>query len=225
MLSFFYKRHTYFCFFKPYIMLYLRFKTLKTFSVILILLLSTSCKKEIKNLPQTNETKISSKEKTTSKTYTRNADCDAFYESIDFSSLCFTSDKTPKIQPSPNAGNNCHYKILLEEYGTEIYVLVNYHDYENSIYDDYDMAKHIHEQGFQKKRDNKYLFTTTTDANIEDDAYFGFHKEHKQRSLHVRMNNVVVAIQVEGIHKTNPCLISNAELIKFAKLIIERVKN
>jgi hypothetical protein len=185
-----------------------------------------SCKENSKNtkeILEQEEVTISKSEK--SKIYTRSLDCETFYQSIDFSSLCFTSEKTPKTQPSKNhSGNNCQYKILLEEFGTEIYMLVNYNDYEKSIFDDSEMAKQIHEQSFQKSRNTSYIFTNTTDVDIEDAAYFGYHEEHKQKSLHIRMGNVVVAIQAEGVDKTNPCVLSNDELAKFAGLIIEQVK-
>lgn len=195
-------------------------KPLKVLAIVLAVLLTiTSCKNESKH----TNLKEGKDHKTT--TYTRQVDCETFYQSIDFSSLCFTSDKTPKIQPDKNSGNRCQYKILLDDFGTEIYVLVNYHDYEKSIYNDPEMAKRILEQTFQKKRSTAYLFTKTTDANIGDDAYFGYHEVHKQKSLHVRMRNVVIAIQAEGIDKTNPCLLSNEELTKFAELIIKRIKN
>jgi hypothetical protein len=114
--------------------------------------------------------------------------------------------------------------MLLEEFGTEIYVVVKYNDYENSIYNDAEMARDIHQQAFLKSRETAYIFTKTTDVDIEDAAYFGFHKEHKQKSLHIRMGNVVVAIQAERIDKTNPCVLSNNELRKFASLIINQVK-
>lgn len=189
-----------------------------TILILIFLTLFFSCKKESKKTQEPSK-----KEKGIM--YTRNLDCESFYQSIDFSSLCFTSEKTPKIQPTQNhSGNNCQYKILLEEYGTEIYVLVNYTDYEKSMFDDPEMAREIHEQTFQKSRNRSYLFTKTTDINMEDAAYFGYHEEHKQKSIHIRMGNVVIAIQVEGIDKTNPCVLSNDELTKFASLIINQVK-
>lgn len=217
------------------------FKVFKTLSFILAILI-TSCKNEPKSTPTSspsnNEAEVPSKLEASgkeklkmlqgeeSKTYTYSSDCNTFYESIDFSSLCFTSEKTPKIQPTKNSsGNNCQYKILLDDFGTEIYVLVNYHDYENSVYNDPEKARLIHQQTFKRQKKSKILFTKTIDTNIEDESYFGYHEGNKQQSLYIRLGNVVIAIQVEGAHKTNPCLLSESELKKFAKLIIDRIKS
>ena len=196
-----------------------------TILIIACLALFYSCKEAPKTTQEASKTTQEIAETKKGKTYTPSLDCETFYQSIDFSSLCFTSDKTPKIQKAKNgSGNNCQYKMLLEEFGTEIYVLVNYHDYEKSIYNDPELAKNIHEQTFQKTRKNAYLFSKTTDVAIEDAAYFGYHEAHKQKSLHIRMGNVVIAIQVEGIDKTNSCILSDEELRKFANLLINQVK-
>lgn len=196
-----------------------------TIIVLACLTLFYSCKEAPKNTQETSKTTQKTSEVKKGKTYTPSLDCESFYQSIDFSSLCFTSDKTPKIQKAKNgSGDRCQYKMLLEEFGTEIYVVVNYANYEKSIYNDPKMAKDIHEQAFLKNRESVYTFTKTTDVAIEDAAYFGYHEEHKQKSLHIRMGNVVIAIQVEGIDKTNPCVLSNDELIKFANLLINQIK-
>lgn len=196
-----------------------------TIIMLACLVLFYSCKEAPKNDQETSKNTKETAETKKDKTYTPSVDCKTFYQSIDFSSLCFTSDKTPKIQRAKNgSGNNCQYKMLLEEFGTEIYVLVNYTNYEKSIYNDPEMARDIHQRAFLKSRESAYIFTKTTDVTIEDAAYFGYHEEHKQKSLHIRMGNVVIAIQVEGIDKTNPCVLSNEELIKFANLLINQVK-
>lgn len=211
-----------------------------TFIIVLILSLSiiSSCKNEPKNTPQTNgieapsdleksgREKLKMLEGTKGEIYTRKLDCQEFYESIDFSSLCFTSDKTPKIQPTPNrSGNNCQYKIFLDDYSPEVYVLVNYRDFKNSIYNDEEIAKSIFEQKFKRDKKSKILYTKTINVNLEEDAFFYTNERNKQQGLSVKMGNVVITIQVEEVDKTNPCLLSNDELVKFAKLIIERVKN
>ena len=107
---------------------------------------------------------------------------------MDFSSLRFTSETTPKYKlKSPNKSAVCIYSFLSETTNAPIRLIVTYFDYNdpgfggkvNTV-----KTKELFQRSFSKRKNNTNLYSSYVDTEIGDEAFFPFSKNADEKSLH-----------------------------------------
>lgn len=176
-----------------------------------------------------NTTETTSKSADSDVIYSRKGDCDSFMQSLDLSSLCFTDEKVPEYEVEISQERNCQYEITPNDNNSDIHISILFSDYENSIFsddEDPDMPKIMFKETFKQKRKSKVLYSKTTDVNdLGDDAFIGFNSMNKTKELAVRLSNVSFTIHLGRTDSKKSCLMSDSELIKFARLILDGIKS
>lgn len=203
--------------------------------LMLFLVMTFSCKNEAKNTQETTnkefvsdpesseQEKLNTKEE---KGYTNQLGCNSFFESIDFSSLCASETHTPEYQlKSPDSGNICKYDISFSE-TDNLVLFISYVDYNGGGFsgrDKPEKVKKLMQQSFTKRKKNTNRYTNYEDVNIGDEAYFASNKASNLKSLHIRLSNVEVYIEVNDGNSSS-CIVSDKELLKLGNLVISNIK-
>jgi len=174
-----------------------------------------------------NKTEVTNTNKVTDVIYSPNKDCKSFVESLDLSSLCFTEEKIPEYEVEGSKNTRCQFEITPNDNSNDIHMSITYSDYENSIYSqdgDTEMAKMMFEKTFDKLKSSQ-LYTKSTDVNdLGDAAYIGYNEGNNQKALAVRVSNVSFTIQLGRTDEKKSCILSDAELIKFGRLVLAGIK-
>jgi hypothetical protein len=162
------------------------------------------------------------------KTYAPTGDCEALIQSFDLSSLCFTDEKIPEYRVESAGERACQFEFTPTDYTNDIHMSITYSDYENSIFaseDDPDMPRVMFEETFKKKRNSQMFYTKSTDvADLGDDAFIGYNENRNEKALCVRVSNVSFTIQLNQTHEKTTCLLTDEELVKFGRIVVDKIK-
>lgn len=149
--------------------------------------------------------------------YSLKGDCESFYKTIDYSSLCFSEKDYDENNINTNAIGRCQFDFL----EGQIKVSIIHKDYANFDSEKIEMDKLLTKGAFQKTAKRLYKSTKQIDE-LGDDAFIAYQSipNGDDVKLGILLNNVTVSIIVEK----KSCASSDDELIKFGKLIIEQIK-
>jgi hypothetical protein len=179
-----------------------------------------SCKNDSKNTISDKKNSIETEkdisEEKNKKEYTLNSDCKALFESIDFSSFCFSKDKTPRFEVSNNYGvsSRCQYMVYSDKDNFDFLILISTSP---------DKFKEMITQiELNKKVLNSTGFNKITDLkNLGDGAYIAYNEDSQIKKIHVISNNLTIKIELSDIDKHKSCLYEDAELERLIKIILE----
>lgn len=195
----------------------------KTSYYLILIILTTiffSCKNDSKNEISDKNNNIETekdilKEKN-KKEYTLNSDCKALFESIDFSSFCFSKDKTPKFTVSNNYGvsSRCQYLVFSDKGNFDFLILISTSPYKfKELMTQIELNKKVlNSTGFNKITDLK---------NLGDGAYIAYNENSQIKKIHVINNNLTIKIELLDIDKHKSCLYEDAELERLTKMILK----
>ncbi|WP_298474794.1 hypothetical protein [uncultured Maribacter sp.] len=159
--------------------------------------------------------------------FEKNASCSSFINAIDFSSLCFSTNKTPDYDlKSPETANICKYNISTSENSKNISITLTFFDYNSGGFNGRQKPQQVRElieNSFDKRKKNTQLFASYKDASLGDKAFFTFNEAKTNKALHFRIGNVQAFIEILN-NNENPCYSSDAELLKLGKLILNNLK-
>jgi len=199
----------------------------KTNYLLIFIVLTTiflSCKNDSKNEHSNKknniptEKDVSEEENQNKKEYTINSDCKAFFESIDFSSFCFSEDKTPKFDIGNNYGvsSRCQYRVYSDKGNFDFLILVSTSpDKFKDLITRFELNKKVLKStGFNKITDLN---------NIGDGAYIAYNEQSQIKEIHLVSNNLTIKVELLDVEKLKSCLYENTELERLVKLILESV--
>jgi hypothetical protein len=181
-----------------------------------------SCKNDSKNENSEKnnnietEKDVSEENNQNKKDYTLNSDCKALFESIDFSSFCFSKDKTPKFEVSNNYGisSRCQYRVYSDKDNFDFLILISTSpDKFKEMITQIELNKKVLKStGFNKITDIK---------NLGDGAYIAHNEDSQIKKIHVISNNLTIQVELSDIDKHKSCLYEGAELERLVKMILE----
>ncbi|MBL4594495.1 MAG: hypothetical protein JKX68_11875 [Flavobacteriales bacterium] len=190
--------------------------------LIILTTISLSCGNNSKNKNSDNknniviETDLSGKNNQNKKEYIPNSDCKALFESIDFSSFCFSEDKTPKFEVSNNYGvsSRCQYKVYSDKDNFDFQILISTSaDKFKEIITKIELNKKVLKSiGFNK---------ITNLKNLGDNAYIAYNEDSQIKKIHITSNNMTIKIELSDIDKHKSCLFKDKELERLVKVILE----
>jgi len=180
----------------------------------------------IKNTIDTHTTNDDSKEENEI-IYTRKGSCDDFVASIDFSSFCFTSVKTPKYRLVQNSESNCQIEFYDNSGYQTVTLSIAFADFDKPMKKDAEpnpeMAKMLFKTFFKKNIQRRMLKTEKDIPNLGDEAYMGFSENKDEQVLGVRTGNVSFRfIFPHGkVKARQSCMSSEEDLKRIGQLIVD----
>ncbi|PRP66370.1 hypothetical protein [Nonlabens agnitus] len=198
-------------------------KSVIIIGTIILLGLSYSCgnskEQESDSLLEYTEDDLENSSSEVAKVYTFNQDCKATIENMDFSSLCFSDEKTPayKIGEMSNFGNRCQFELAD---GQLRFALV-YRDYSEVAPDEVAMANQAFQQSHQKTAEMMYKKLNSV-KDLGDYAFIGADSidNSDEKVLEILVSNVLISIAADPEY----CGFSDEELIKLGRILTAYVK-
>ena len=197
----------------------------KTNYLLILIVLTTlfiSCKNDSKSEHSdkknniATEKDVSEEKNQNKKEYTLNSDCKALFKSIDFSSFCFSENKTPKFEVGNNYGvsSRCQYRVYSDKGNFDFLILISTSpDKFKELITRIELNKKVLKStGFNKITDLK---------NLGDSAYIAYNEESQIKEIHVVSNNLTIKVELSNIDKHKSCLYEDTELERLIKLILE----
>ncbi len=160
--------------------------------------------------------KVSEKTIQNTKKYELNSDCKVFFESIDFSSFCFSNDKTPKFEVGNNYGisSRCQYRIYSDKNNFDFLLLVS------TSTDEFEMI--MTRFDVNKKTLKLTGFNNINDiSDLGDHAYIALNESNHTKEIHVISGNLAIKIELSNIDKHKSCLYEDAELKRVVSAILK----
>jgi len=201
--------------------------------LLLILLILCACsekKKEDKGSNSVSNPYLNDATETVGKTYHyMKGTCDDFIASLDFSSFCFSSVKTPKYRLIQNTKTNCQIAFYDDAGFQNVTLSIAFVDFEKPIKKDVepdpDMAKVLFNALYKRKKSKRMAHPEAKEiSGLGDDAYIGFNqsKDYQEQYLGVRQANVTFSfIFTHGKEKANQsCMSSEEDLVRIGELIL-----
>lgn len=192
---------------------------------LILILLTTiflSCKNDSKNEHSDKKNNVAtekdgSEEKNkTKKEYTLNSGCKTLFESIDFSSFCFSEGKTPKFEVGNNYGisSRCQFMVYSDKNNFDFLILISTSSYKfKEIISQIELNKKVLKStGFNE---------ITNLENLGDGAYIAYNENSQIKEIHVLSNNLTIKVELSDIDKHKSCLYENEELERLVKMILE----
>jgi len=127
--------------------------------------------------------------------YALNGTCEDFIKSLDFSSFCFSDNKTPKYRLVQSTETNCQFEFFdLNDY-QNIHLSIAFANFNKPMGNEAqpELRKIIFMKSFEKNKRQRMLSSEAKAiANLGDDAYIGYNQSqsHKEQYLGVRKGNV-----------------------------------
>jgi len=198
-------------------------KIIKQYLVIFISIsLFISCTKESKNnklednVNLNTEKKSSRKNSQNTQKHVLGSDCKAFFESIDFSSFCFSNNKTPKFEVGKNYGvtSRCQYRVSSDKGNFDFLILISTSpDKFKNVITRFDLNKKtLKSMGYKSIKEFN---------GLGDQAYIAYNEESQIKELHLVSNNVTIKIELSRINKHKSCLYLDLELKQLVRVILE----
>jgi hypothetical protein len=151
--------------------------------------------------------------------YILDTDCKAFFESMDFSSFCFSNNKTPKFEVGQNYGmtSRCQYRIYSDKGNFDFLLLISTApDKFKNIITKLDLnLKVLKSTGYNKIEEFN---------DLGNRAYIAYNEESQTKELHLVSNNLTIKLELSKINKHESCLYKDIELKKLAKFILKSIK-
>jgi len=197
---------------------------------LLVFLLVYGCKEQ-----QQENTKINSGSSVveeeqmdvTDELYSLNGTCEDFIRRLDFSSFCFSENKTPKYRLVQNNETNCQFELYDLNNYQNIHLTIAFADFYKPMGNEVqpELRKNIFMKLFEKNKRQRMLPAEAIEiSNLGDDAYIGYNQSqsHKEQYLGVRKGNVSFTFVFEhGKTKANQsCVSSKEDIVKIGKLVL-----
>ncbi len=156
-----------------------------------------------------------------------NFECDGFFESGDYSSVCFVEGMTPVFTQDPPIESACIFRVgdRPDAAGDEISVLVNK---TNMV--SVDIVIQVF-AGLKQDAEEDIDATVTDISGVGDQAYIVDIENDLgsfvilDKELHVRYRNLILSFSTGYDTVNQPsCSHTNSELEKFAKIVIENIE-
>jgi hypothetical protein len=187
--------------------------------LIAILLITgiSSCTDDSKNQDQkenlTTTTTEDTPESSKVKKHTINSDCKAYFEAIDFSSFCFSNNKTPKFEVGSNYGisSRCQFRVYSDEDNFDFLLLIS------TSTENLEKIKTIYDAN--KKSLKLMGYGEINDLNdLGDYAYIAYSEDNKTKEIHVISGNATIKVELSDTDES--CLYQDSELKELAKFIL-----
>jgi len=192
---------------------------MKNVILILIVLLVTNCKSDSKseNTDSAIETLEKKKQKMIDKASKKNEllDCKDYFKKADYSSVCFTNDKTPTYTIVSSTDLGCVFRFAKSENFDE------YFDVNLTTYKNQKDADGMYNIVLMEMSDDLETITNLGDSSSLEKT----DKVDSNRSLYIKYNNSFIQIKASRVVGTRPtpCFYSKEEMIKFAKLLLSEL--